>query len=62
MFCADCPACGVTVLLTADQIVALTLEASRWVVDALCWCGEPVSATLPRPVPRAPDEHLATGA
>jgi hypothetical protein len=62
MFSADCPACGVTVLLTADQIVALSPDGSRWVVDALCWCGEPVSATLPRPVRDSPDEPLATGA
>lgn len=52
MFAADCPACGVEVLLTQDLIVALTAVGPRWVVDALCWCGEPVVATLPRPAPK----------
>lgn len=58
MFSVLCPKCSTTVLLNLDQIVALTRNNEHWVVDALCWCDEPVTAELRWPAPRRPQAGI----
>ena len=52
MFSAHCPTFASTVLLTLDLLVTLAFLGDRCRVDAICWCGTPVTADLLRPHPR----------